>query len=330
LTGETRVGRPSVAVSLNPTGAYFVGLDISTTSLTAVLIDFAMTVVAKFAVPMGLDFHDVPAVADRLADLTKQAIQTLGRRRNRVRGVGVSVPGLIGRDGRVAIAPLLEWQDLDLRALLDARLKTDLNVRICNDAVALASAVCSSTSDAETQDLLLILLSEGIGSAIVREGRVVEGFNGYAGEIGQMIMGTNCSDGPQQTFQSLAGSRFFLPFLSPQLPMPQALQELAKAQRPPQGFDDALRVWEHRLATGFINVIRVLDPERVVLGGPLAAIYPHVAAQVDSIIRTELRGLQGPPIIVSGYGAEGAAIGAAAMIRETIFTLPSIDGRAEP
>jgi predicted NBD/HSP70 family sugar kinase len=320
-----RIGRPSVGVSLNATGAYFVGLDISTTSLTAVLIDLTMTVVAKFTTSVGPDLHDVSGVTNRLATLAKRAIRTAGERRDRVRGIGVSVPGLVRRDGRVAVAPFLEWRDVDLRTRLIERLGNDFNIRVCNDAVALASAVCSAASAIETSDLLLVLISEGIGSAIIRQGAILEGFNGYAGEIGQMVMASTIAPQFPQTFQLLAGQRFFAPFLPEGRLAVDAIVELAALQPEPSGLHKALEQWAAHLAAGFLNAIWMLDPERIVVGGVLAPLYPRVAARVDTILSESMAGLRTPPILVSKYGAEGAAVGAAAMIREAIFAMPEFN-----
>jgi len=319
-----RTGRPSVGISLNATGAYFVGLDISTTSLTAVLIDFTMTVVAKFSCPTGPDLQDVAAVTGRLATLAKRAIRAAGKRRDRVRGIGISIPGLVGRDGRVAIAPFLQWRNVDLRTQMTERLGSDINVKVCNDAVALASVICSTASESEISDLLLILMSEGIGSAIIRQGRIVEGFNGYAGEIGQMVMAPTVARSAHQTFQLLAGHRFFSSFLPENRPVVDAIVELAGRESNRPGLAEALEKWADHLAAGFLNAIWMFDPERIVVGGVLAPLYPRVAARVELVLKQSMVGLRVPPILMSKYGAEGPAVGAAAMIREAIFALPEL------
>jgi predicted NBD/HSP70 family sugar kinase len=321
---STKVGRPGVGVALNPAGAFFVGLDISTSSLTAALIDFAMKVRAKFVVPLRPDFHDVEAVVDQLADLTQQAIRAAGKHCDRVEGIGVSVPGLVARDGRVVVLPLLEWRDIDLRGLLAAKLGNGHEIRICNDAVALARAVCSSATESETRDLLLVLMAEGIGSAIVRQGRVVEGFNGYAGEIGQMRMGPRLGDGSAQTFQDLAGYRAFSRFLATDVPAAEAIASLAAQAHDSSEFVKALDAWAAALAAGLLNVTRLLDQERIVIGGALAALYPRVSQRVDALLKAEFAGLTPPTISVARCGAEGAAVGAAAMIRESFFDLPEL------
>ena len=319
-----RTGRPSVGIALNAAGAYFVGLNISTTALTAVLLDFTMSVVATFTCSVGPDLQDVAAVTDRLATLANRAIRAAGKKRDRVRGIGISVPGLVTRSGRVAIAPFLQWRDVDLKAHMIKRLGLQISVKVCNDAVALASAVCATASETEVSDMLLILMSEGIGSASIRQGRVHEGFNGFAGEIGQTVLDRQIARSSPYTFQLLAGERFFVPFLAKNRPIVDAIIELAGDIIGHPDLAEALEQWAAYLAAGFLNAIWMLDPERIVIGGSLAPLYVHVAARVDVLLGESMGGLRVPPIMVSAYGAEGAAVGAAALIREALFTLPEL------
>ena len=323
-TDQVRVGRPGVGISLNGSGAYFVGLDVSTTSMTAVLVDLTMTIVARFSVAIEEGAADAHAAAARFATLARLAIEAAGPRRDRVRGVGVSIPGLVNRDGKVVVAPLLGWRDIDMKALLGASLPGAGEIRVCNDAVALANAICATASGPDVEDLLLILLSEGIGGAAVRRGKVVEGFNGYAGEIGQMIMAASPPEQGPTTFQSLAGQRHFARFLDPGLPLMDAAIVLAERARD-AALDESLDRWAEQLATGFINAILLLDPERIVIGGALVPLYNRVAGRVAALTAAGLPGRRAPPISVSRYGGEGAAFGAAAMIREAVFALPPLD-----
>lgn len=321
-----RSGRPSIGVALKGEGAYFVGLDVSTGSMTAVLLDLAMSVVARISRPIEGDSRDVKAVGAQLALLAKEAIGAAGPRGDRVRGVGVAVPGLIGRDGRVVVAPLLGWRGIDLKGLLAARLPEAETIRVCNDAVAVANAICATASPADVEDLLLVLMSEGIGSAWIRQGSVVEGANGFAGEIGQMIMAPTPGK-DSMNLQALAGERLFAPFLPPGLPLIDAAAALA-GREPDLALAAVLDSWADHLAAGFLNAIWMLDPARIVVSGALAPLYPRVAARVGSLLERGMNGLSPPPVGVSQYAGEAAAVGAAALIREAIFALPEFGEEA--
>lgn len=325
LVEAARIGRPSISLSLNPSGAFFVGLSIETTALTAVLVDLSMATLTTAIEPLGPDDCDVDAVSVKLTAMAEAVMRKAGRKRDRIRGIGISIPGLVDRTGLIKSAPFLGWRDVDLRGRLRASLGEGVEIRVCNDAMALARAVCATSGEADTREFLMVLMSEGIGSALVRQGTVVEGANGYAGEIGQMVMAATCGQGRRDTFQLLAGHRFFLPFVEPGRPVIEALAGLAANGSTAPEFEEALRLWAERLTAGFLNAIRLLDPERIVLGGPLSRLFPRVADKVRASLFEELLGMQAPPITVCAFGAEGAAVGAAATIRENLFELPVID-----
>lgn len=325
LVEAARVGRPSVGVSLNPSGAFFVGLSIETTALTALLVDLSMATLATIVEPLGPDDRDVEAVAARLTTMAERVMRRAGTNRDRIRGIGISIPGLVDRRGFIKSAPFLEWRDVDLCGRLRTRFGEGLEIRACNDAVALARAICATAGEADTREFLTVLMSEGIGSALVQQGRVVEGANGYAGELGQMVMATTCGQGRRETFQLLAGHRFFLPFMQQGRPVIEALADLAETGSTAPEFEAALQLWADRLTAGFLNAIRLLDPERIVLGGPVSRLFPRVAERVQANLFEELLGVQAPPITVCAFGAEGAAVGAAATLREDLFALPTID-----
>ena len=89
--------------------------------------------------------------------------------------------------------------------------------------------------------------------------------------------------------------------------------------------DEALNEWALALATGFLNLIHILDPKAIVLGGPLAVLYPRVSKRVEILLSENLvHGFNVPPISVARFGGDGAAIGAAALLRESLFDLPEL------
>lgn len=318
-------GRPGALVSLNPAGAYFIGLDISSAEINAVLIDFSMHVIAKRIVSIADRYQDPERVIALLAALPKELIEIAKIRASRVRGVCISVPGIV-RGGKIIAAPWLSWRDVDVVSAMSNAMQYSHKVHICNDAVALASAVAADAAEGDLSDALLLLLAQGIGSAHLRQGRVIEGAHGLGGEVGHMVMGAQPGMAATHTFEIFAGYQRFLPFIDPKQPIPIGLAELAARKSSPE-FEEALGEWALALATGFLNLIHILDPKTIVLGGPLAVLYPRVASRVEALLAENLvHGFEVPPISVARFGGDGAAIGAAALLRESLFDLPELPG----
>lgn len=316
-------GRPGSLVSLNPKGAYFIGMDVSTAAVNAVLIDFTMRVVARETVSIADRFRRSDDVIALMSALPQRLVDAAKIRPSRLRGVCVSIPGIV-RGDRVISAPWLGWQDIDLATPLKKNAQPPLPVQICNDAVALASAARAEAPENDLDDVLLVLLAQGIGSALIREGKVVKGAHGLGGEVGHMVMGRDPKMAASQTFEILAGYQRFLPLIDQQQPISEGLIGLANAEMSPE-LEATLADWAQALGTGFLNLVHILDPTSIVLGGPLAVLYARVADRVEKSLQENLvHGFSVPPISIARFGGDGAAIGAAALLREKLFDLPDL------
>lgn len=326
--GGGRPGRPGSGVRLNPAGAYAIGIDISSITLTAVLVDLGMRVVQRLSESVEPHSDDVARVVDQIAQLPARLLAASGVGADRIQGVCVSAPGLVDHGGRVVIAPFLRWRDVPLKQLLSARPDLPWPITVCNDAVAFANAERAVASDRDSQNMLLILLTEGLGGAIVQRGQIFEGAHGYAGEIGHMVMAASPAQIPSQTFELLAGYERFRPFLPANRTLDAGLKWLATSDNDEdqpeleRTFDE----WASALTTGILNLVYLLDPEKIVLGGPLSALFPRVELRVKKLLSINLlHGFRPPPIYVTRFGADGAAIGAASVVRDQLFSLPRLE-----
>lgn len=319
-------GRPGINVKLNPSGAYFVGIDVSTTMMNAVLVDLTMKVIARSSRSVQRIFGDTDGMVQVFASVPGELLKEAGVPAKRLTGVGVSVPGIVSRTGQVLSAPYLRWLDFDLQMLLSQQFKSRWPVRVVNDAAAFANSVLAERPEADLRDALVVLLAEGIGSSQVRQGQVVTGAHGFAGEIGHMILRVNLrKTDTSQTFESLAGYGCFLPFLPPELSIVDGLATLMESGKRSHRASEVLHQWANALSIGLLNCIHTLDPERIILGGPLTVLYPAVNGQVtDAVMKGLVHGFTMPPLEVASSGADSAALGAASTMREELFALPDL------
>lgn len=322
---SSRRGRPGSGIRLNPGGAYAIGIDLSSIALTGVIVDLGMRVVYRLSEPMNARVDDVERAIEQIARLPMRLVAAAGVDASRIQGVCVSVPGLVDHGGRVVVAPFLRWRDIALRQRLAAHTEMRWPVTVCNDAVAFAHAERTVANERDAQNMLLILLTEGLGGAIVQRGQILEGAHGYAGELGHMVMGTSPAAIETGTFERLAGYERFRPFLPNDRPLDEGLRWLASqrdADASPQ-LERAFEAWADALTTGMLNLVYLLDPEKIVLGGPLSALFRRIEPRVKQLLATHLlHGFEPPPIFVTRFGADGAAIGAASVVRDQLFALP--------
>jgi predicted NBD/HSP70 family sugar kinase len=320
----SQVGRPGANLCLEPNGAFFVGVEVQKKVLTVQLFDFALEVRATRQTALNLDVNPPDKIASKIADTSLALIGEQDVRLERIYGMAVSVPGIVSRAGRVIIPSIPKLRGFDLKALLLALLPQYWVLEICNNAAAVAFALWESLGEADQQDFLFILLSQGVGSALVRNGKVEKGSHGFAGEIGHLIMGPRLSR-DDKSFQHLAGYDRFLPFLNPRKTPAAALQELAAQGNLTRKLEAILLDWTDVLSTGLLNAIHMVDPGQIIIGGPTAVLYPRVEARVLQALQENLLpGLEVPPIRLASSSANEVAAGAAAYVRQELFRLPDL------
>jgi len=325
---EGGTGRPGITVSLRAEGAYFVGFNIGLRLLSVVVLDLRGRIIQHKNCAVDACCHEPRRVLEKMLTLCRDLMVELAIEKERVEGVGVAVPGLVDRYGTVINAPFLRWRNYPLRTLLCDRWPTHWQVEVGNDAFAFGYMQTLGHVPAHAQHAatLYILMNEGIGGALFINGQPMLGTHRYAGEIGRMMIavGTQCG-----TFESLTGAGSFSALL-PDHYAPGQVSAYLLAEKSQISITKALDFWAQALAVGLSNAIHLLDPAQIVLGGPIALLYSEVQTQViEQITENLLPGFVLPPIYIADRGEDGAAIGAAASIRQTLFALPDLESNSK-
>ena len=327
-TPSGRSGRPGQVVQLNALHSAFVGADIGVGHMSVVAIDLLGRVAETRTVAYEPASGDVKTRIAALAALVRRVIKRLPRGQL-VQGICVTVPGLVDRDGVVLRAPVLGWNSVPVQGLLGARLKWSGTLASENDANAFAAAELYGRSPAASADALFVYLDAGVGGGMVAQGELLRGHRGYAGEIGHIHLGEQGFDPltvVQGSFESYVGREAVLARFRHHGGEGTRLEDLieALAAHAPAALQtiSELGWW---LGRGLASLISTLDPERIVLGGPLAALYAYAEPEVlDSVKKHLVVPFALPTVEVSSLGLDACAIGGAMMLHHALL---SIDAR---
>lgn len=115
-----RTGRPGTNVRLRPQRAIFLGADVGVKRGTVAAIDLAAETVALEACTFDPDRPSPEAVADQLAALIRSVI-TRVQVPSAISGLNITVPGLVDHDGNVLRAPIRDWANVPILALMRER-----------------------------------------------------------------------------------------------------------------------------------------------------------------------------------------------------------------
>jgi len=178
-------GRSPTLLSVEPSGAMSIGLDLDRGHLTGLLVDLAGNVRARTYLE-----RDFPSPEEAL-DLVIGVVEKLARGvdERRLWGIGIGFPGPLRiTDGVVdnVINPegFPGWENVSVRAKLSSRLNTPVFLE--NNATAAALGESYFGVGAELSSYFYFFLGVGLGGAIVANGRAHRGWQGNAGELGYL------------------------------------------------------------------------------------------------------------------------------------------------
>jgi predicted NBD/HSP70 family sugar kinase len=267
-------GRPSIPLRINAERFALLGVEVGVHELNAVSIDPNGTVLREEHVHG--DFRNLRVALEQVSILAHR-LDSLAHREGRdVVGVGIGVPGPVNTASQVlAVAPNLGWSNIPLERLLHEHLSPSLGARVFvdNDANLSAMSEYLFGPNRHCSDLLYIYIAHGIGGGLMLNHAIYRGRHGFAGEIGHITMNPNgpkCSCGNHGCAETLfsvhAIERDVFEATNERLSLEQTRQRLLYGDR------DVTRVL-HRAATHlgvFVsNLVNALDPEVVVIGGPI-------------------------------------------------------------
>jgi glucokinase len=288
------------------------GLDLGGTYIkTAVVETSAGTAPEVIYTNQGpTDAADGPeAVITRLIRLGGEAIDQTGP----VDGAGVGVPGLFDFDtGEVIFFTNLpgSWEGVPLRSRLAEGLGVTVN--LINDARAFTLAEGTVGAGQGARTLACLTLGTGIGGGLMIDGKLEFGAFGIAGELGHQTVdpdGEVCGCGNRGCLEAVARPPVIAAAAGKQS-FEEVLRGLADGDRRSV---EALAAASHYLGIGLANVITMIGPDRIVIGGGVAEAGDIVFEPVRDAVRSRLTLV--PPeviqIVPANLGAEAGAIGAA-------------------
>ncbi|MEU2118366.1 ROK family transcriptional regulator [Streptomyces sp. NPDC016459] len=258
-SGAERRGPNAKLYGLVADRAHLAALDVRTSSVSVTVADLLGSTLAEASVPVG-DDSGTGAAVEKAVSLLERTAKEAGA--DRLHTVAVGAPGLIDpATGELRDSTGLPAWHRRLVAVLQERLPADVLVENETNLAAVAELREGAARDRE--DFVLLWLGQGVGAAVVLDGRLRRGASGGAGEVGFLPVpgtsglpsATDCDGGFHElacaaAVEALATTHGLDP-----------AHALASGHEP---FLDALA---HRLAVGAAAIVSVLDPGCVVLAG---------------------------------------------------------------
>jgi predicted NBD/HSP70 family sugar kinase len=294
-TGRLPRGRRPTFLRLND-DRVIIGVDIRPLQITVALAD----VNGKFTSQEAMPTAATPkAAVDGVIARIQRLLRSCGEKK--VEGIGISLPGRIEPgSGRLVFAPNLKWTDFDIAEAVQKATGFDVEMENAANACVLAAVWFDHI---ESRNLVVVTVSEGIGTGILVNGRLARGFSGMAGEFGHVALdpdGPPCSCGSRGCWEVFASNRAALRYYfesSSQTGL-NFQDLLSLADQGDNRAAKALETMAHFLGRGMRMVVAGLDPEQIVIIGDLTRSWHRFGPVIQAEVQAQgLAGGMAPKLI---------------------------------
>ncbi len=162
---------------------YGFGVDIGGTSIKLGLFDMGGALIEKWEIPTHIENHGIQILDDICQTIHNMMVEN-GIKKEQVEGIGLGVPGPVGKDGTVYGCVNLGWSVFNVETTLYQ--KIGIPIKAGNDANVAALGEMWQGGAKGHQNVMMITLGTGVGCGLVINGKIVPGAHGAGGEAGHI------------------------------------------------------------------------------------------------------------------------------------------------
>ncbi len=322
-----------IDLGLEASKDFVIGIDIGGTNTKFGIINRRGEIVKRGNI-LTKSFLKASELIDKLYDQVHPMIDEMGGSKY-LKGIGVGVPNANFFTGEIEYAPNLPWEGVTpLSKIVTARFQKPSV--IMNDANAAAEGERMYGAARGLKDFVMITLGTGLGSAVVTNGQLVLGHDGYAGEIGHTIAIPNGRDhwttdlkGSLESYVSATGIKLTaLEFLEEKRDIQSVLRKISRDkinskvvyEAAKEGDPLALEVFEYTgkiLGRSLANVVMTLSPEAIVLFGGVVKASELILPAAKKSMEENLLPLYKNKVrlmVTELEGADASILGASLMV----------------
>lgn len=329
--------RQARRLSLNENAAYALGIHVDRETVSVALTNIGARILDSLRSAMPAESR--PAnVLPIIQQHVHQLIAKTGVSEERILGAGIGLPGPLDVEAGclLRVPNFGDWDQYPLRNELSEMLK--MPVHLDSDTTAAALGEQWRGVGRNVPNFVYVYLGPGIGAGIVLNGRACRGHMGNIGQIGHLQVdpeGPPCYCGKRGCLEVYAtpwgivreAGRVVLeqaPYAfspAPDRTLPQSLDDILA--RPEGEFGRVLEAAAARLGRCVSDMVGILDPELVVLGGPMITpLGPLFLKAVQDLLPvSSMPSKQLPRVELSALGANAGMIGAASLVLHSVYSL---------
>lgn len=266
---------------------YYIGIDLGGTNTKIGILNIEGEIF-KSTVIKTLSSEGAQKTLTRIWEAAKTLAQDLGIEIEKIKGIGIGIPGPVINQSIVAFFANFPWgENVDIKTMMEkisgieTKLDNDVNI------IALGEAKYGAAKGSKTS--VTVALGTGVGGGIYIDGKLISGFMGAGGEIGHMKLvkdGKLCGCGQKGCFEAYASAtglireatsrlivnkqNLLYTMIDGKLDTLEAKDIFDAAKEGDKFSLDLVDYEAEYLAMGIGNILNIINPEKIVLGGGVA------------------------------------------------------------
>ncbi len=278
--GATQSGRRPVLLTLNPDGAYSIGIFVSVGRITVVIVNLQADILAEHISEFEESDTSPEAVAEQIVQAIHQCMWKTELTRSQISGIGIAIPGLVmAADSMIKFALNYSWRNVHFKEILQRKLA--IPVYIDNSVRCISLSEQWFGEGKNVDNFIVIYLAQGVAVGIVVNGQLYGGQHGAAGEFGHTIFdpgGDLCRCGKRGCMETFFGNHSLLEKArrlaregcwQTSTPLDELTLEevVARAMDGEAALVSLYREAGWVLGIAVSNLIEIFNPEKVIISG---------------------------------------------------------------
>ena len=317
---------------------YRIGIDLGGTNIAAGIVNENFEIICKASIPTGATRPAAEIAAD-MAAICHTVCEKAGIQPSEIASVGIASPGIANHDTGVIeyCCNIPSFNQFNVCEAVKAGFPAP-EVFVENDANAAAWGEAIAGAAKGTKNSVMITLGTGVGGGIVIENKIYSGFNGAGAELGHMVIvadGEPCSCGRKGCWEAYSSATALIRMTKQKLDECEAqgrktfMAEIVAKKGRVTGrtaFDakragdeaacEVVDTYIHYLACGIVNLVNVLRPEILSIGGGVSGEGQALLDALLPIVRKECYGgsaVEQTEIRIAALGNDAGIVGAAVL-----------------
>ena len=325
---ESTGGRKAIEYDVSQTGFYIIGIDISRTYVKLILTNMKLTILKKEEFFMD-EYYSPERTVEKIAIIIEKMLLDLFIKPNEVLGIGIGTVGPIDREKGIILNPRnffnCNWVNVPIKEMIEKRLIIPCFIDNGANTAVLAEYLFGKGKN--LRNIVYIHCGIGLRSSIVTDGIIIRAMNNREDAFGHMIVAHNgelCSCGNHGCIESYSSIDSIIKKINANMKDPNTLiselnykETLKLKLLNNKDSVDVINKGAEILGIGISNIVRLLNPELVILSGPLIMNFKYY---YEKSIETfhNINAMDNRVVFSNGgkFKGDAIALGSAAMIME--------------